>query len=85
MKKVIFCNDFKLECRRTGSQIKGRENEYVYDIYFCKNGKTILLDKSFTTKKAAQKYISETVKLANSLYYKQFKARREAFLKAREQ
>lgn len=84
MKKVFFCNDFTLKCRRTGSQTKGRENECVYDIYFHKKGKTIRLDKSFTTKKAAQKYISETVKLANILHHKQIVERCNAFIEARK-
>lgn len=70
MKKMFYCNDFTLECRRTGSQINGRENECVYDVFYHHKGKTIQMSKSFHTKTAAKKYISETVKLANTLYMK---------------
>lgn len=74
--------DFTIKGRRSGSQLRGRENEYLYDIYW--NGKK--LDRSFTTKREAQNFISDFVRKANRLikksdYWKEqdMKIRNEAF------
>lgn len=55
--------DFSIEGYRTGSQLRGRENEYIYKIYW--NGKD--LGKQFATKRHAQDFVSKFVKKVNEL------------------
>ena len=56
--------DFEIKGRRTGSQLRGRENEFIYEVFW--NGKQVT-DVRFTTKSHADKYVSKLVKLANMI------------------
>lgn len=55
--------DFEIKGRRTGSRLAGRENEYIYEIYW--NGKS--LGNSFTSKVKASKWLGKFIKMRNDL------------------
>lgn len=53
--------DFEIKSYRSGSQIKGKENEWLYKIYW--NGK--LLKDGFSNKAEANKWLSKFIKTRN--------------------
>lgn len=59
----IKCKEFTFKCRRTGNQLKGFENQWCYDVYF----RGHLVADRFNTKKDAQKWVSENVKMVNKV------------------
>lgn len=63
--KHINKSDFEIRGKKTGSQLKGRENEYVYEIFY-KDGKRIG-DVVFTSKLRASKWLSEKLKVLNKI------------------
>lgn len=56
--------DFKVVGRRTGCRLRGRENEYVYEIFW--NGKQ-LGDHRFSSKRAAGEWISKFIAKGNKI------------------
>ena len=57
-------SDFVIKGRRTGSRLAGRENEYVYEIFY--NGK-LLSDRQFTSKAKANEWLGDFLKYANEV------------------
>lgn len=57
-------SDFVIKGRRTGSQLKGRENEYVYEIFY--NGRP-LSDRQFSSKAKADEWLGGFLKHANEV------------------
>lgn len=53
--------DFEVVGRRTGSRLAGRENEYIYEIFW--NGQN--LGKSFTSKAKANQWLGRFIKIRN--------------------
>ena len=56
--------DFEIKGRFTGSQLKGRENEYIYEIFF---GNKQMGDYRFTSKAKANAWLGEFLRKANKL------------------
>lgn len=61
-------SDFEIRGRRSGSQLKGRENEYVYEIFY-KDGRQIQ-NAVFTSKARASKWLSERLSRLNEIMKK---------------
>ena len=64
--KKYKVKDFEIAGQFTHSQLRGRENEYIYKIYW--NGKD--LGRQFTSKRSAQEWLSKTVKIMNAIIEK---------------
>ena len=62
---MITKDDFIIKGRFTGSQIRGREHQFLYSIY-TKDGK-LLTDERFTNKKEALKFLSAVIRRYNEL------------------
>lgn len=56
--------DFQIVGRRTGSVLRGRENEYVYEIFW--QGKR-LGDYMFTSKRKADTWLGQFLRKANEI------------------
>lgn len=65
MKKRIFKNQFVIKGRRTGSRLRGRENQIVYEV-FTKDG-TKFVKGGFYRWCDADRWLSETVRIANKI------------------
>ena len=63
----FVCKDFEIKSYYAGNRIANKP-QYAYKIiYHAADGKTKQMNEIFYTKEAAKKYISETVKKANSI------------------
>ncbi|MBR4656528.1 MAG: hypothetical protein IKO68_08195 [Oscillospiraceae bacterium] len=65
MKKQIFKKDFIIKSHRTGSRLQGKENQVVYDVYTADGTKKV--KSGFSRRADADKWLSDTVKIANKL------------------
>ena len=65
MKKALYVKDFTIKSRRTGSRLRGRENEVVYDIFTADMTRQVKSD--FSTKRAAQEWRSASVARVNKV------------------
>lgn len=60
--KNLKCKDFAFVSRRTGSQLRGRENQWVCDIYY--NGRCVATAENKT---AAKRWVSKRVRAVNTI------------------
>ena len=67
MKKVRV-KDFKIVPYRTGSRLAGRENEVKYSVWTA-DGR-VEVERGFSRKTDAQKWLSTNVKIANEMVKK---------------
>lgn len=67
MIKKVLIKDFEIKSFWYGSRLQGGP-EWAYKIVYCAHdGRRIVLDKVCFTKKAAEQYIRETVKITKEL------------------
>lgn len=64
MKKVLKKN-FIIKSRRTGNRLANMENQVVYEVFTADGSKKV--KTGFYSYKAADKWLSETVKIANKV------------------
>lgn len=60
----ITKNMFQIKSFRTGSVIRGRENQVAYKVLL-KDGTKAVTDKVFYRKADAEKWLSDTIRIAN--------------------
>lgn len=65
MKKKVYKKDFIIKSYRTGSRLQGRENRVMYEVFTADGKKKV--KSGFYRWKDADKWLSETVKIANKL------------------
>lgn len=65
MKKKVYKKDFIIKSYRTGSRLQGRENRVMYEVFTADGKKKV--KSGFYRWKDADKWLSETVRIANKL------------------
>lgn len=65
MKKKVYKKDFIIKNYRTGSRLQGRENQVMYEVFTADGKKKV--KSGFYRWKDADKWLSETVRIANKL------------------
>lgn len=65
MRKILV-KDFEIKSRRDSDLIAGNENRWCYEVYYIPTGKKVK-DIKFYRYKDARKWISKTVKVANTI------------------
>lgn len=65
MKKKVYKKDFIIKSYRTGSRLQGRENQVMYEVFTADGKKKV--KSGFYRWKDADKWLSETVRIANKL------------------
>ena len=67
MKKKVYKKDFIIKSYRTGSRLQGRENQVMYEVFTADGKKKV--KSGFYRWKDADKWLSETVRIANKLLH----------------
>lgn len=65
MKKKVYKKDFIIKSYRTGSRLQGGENQVMYEVFTADGKKKV--KSGFYRWKDADKWLSETVRIANTL------------------
>lgn len=63
--EMISKKDFDIRLERTGSMLRGQENQCCYRIYA--KGSGLMVGRNFYTKRSAEAWLGKTIKLANEI------------------